>query len=77
MSKEIQGYHKGTYYIGDGRREPENFNSLPYYSIVRAIGNHVKQNVITNKLISCLYNFNFSRLLLGKRIYLKKHTLNV
>lgn len=44
ITTEISEYRSGTYTV-TGQREPQNFNYLPEYSIVRALGNYIKVEV--------------------------------
>lgn len=67
IGKEVSGYLKGVYLAGDGRREPENYNFLPVHSIVRALGNYVKQNVCINShSLTSILTFNISGPFLAK-----------
>ncbi|XP_050296480.1 uncharacterized protein LOC126736254 [Anthonomus grandis grandis] len=45
VTTEINNYLKYVYQL-KSQREPENYGSLPSHSVVRALGEHVKHNVI-------------------------------
>lgn len=43
IAKEISGYLKGTYHVREGSKEPNYYESLPSYSVLQPLANHVKR----------------------------------
>lgn len=57
ISKEIGGYNKGVYHTNENRREPTNLNYLQNQSIVRSLGNYLKENAGKYINNTCLHYF--------------------